>query len=445
MAVDNDTIYTVFERYIGKFDQMDSIYVALKSKADTEMVGCIVSKIEFTESLSTGAPLAIVNFIDAYGDLFNHNPLRTDIDYTFVLGTSPEDSKHFPMRIVDIKSENHAAGKGEKIGFTVTFAGKSWSEMINKTYNRGWASVRISDVVSKIASEVSDKEAYITPTATVQESIVQPNWSNLTFLKWLAERSDNVSATDKGHFEFGVTLEGKFIYASIPDLIRRSLEKNNISAKRNDNRANVPAFKLQGNDLTPAIRKDMVEKNGYVPASFFKFGANNSYMMSILQGSGGITSMYFDTAGGQYNRSAQTFSESYNTQLSDWAMINNEHEQSHLSIYGGRDVLTPIIANNRISNVSNSVQKFKIQADGTAYVSIGDVVELIIPTPVDRSTLPFNEFAGGFYFVSQVHHIIKLNEDTEYATVLTLSRQGFDGKGTETYVKSRKGRAKFNV
>lgn len=435
--------YTLFETFLGKSDELSSIFVRLTSESDNQTFQYRVGGINIHGGLGTGSPLVTVDMIDATGDFVNHNRLDTDGLFRLYVGRSPEMSHVMRLKVSNVSFENGIGGKSEQHSFRIHFIHESWHKMLHETHNRGWSNVRISQVVEQIARECGFTAIDVYPTSQVFESIIQPNWTNLTMLKWLAERADP-NRGDKGHSEFGISMDGHFFFGAVPDLVNRSMTQRDRLAEAMGNKTTIPVLKLGGEPLSSSQKKEALKKNDYIPVNFVNFGYTEDFTEKTIQGAGGVTGMYYDYDSGTFVRSEYTYSDSQNAQLSDWAMIHPNNEVAGLTMYHGRDTNTPVISNNRVSNAVMSGQRMRVQTSGTPYLAIGDVVEVLIPTPVDKSRVPYNETYSGFYMISEINHrLVVRGKKTQFITVATISRQGVDGKGRQGQVRSRKGRMDF--
>jgi len=424
----------IFEQMLGKPNYDDAIFVRLSTSADIGMFMFRVGGIVVKEGLSLGSPVAIIDFIDATGDLVNHNRLDTNATYNLHIGKSPEHTKVVSLKISRIDFENHIGGKTEQVNFRVHFVHATWEAMMHKSHNRGWNNTKLSSVVNSIVSDINFRDKYVSPTRTVHEFVVQPNWTNQTFLKWLAERSDTNSQYD-GHFEFGITMDGTFFYGSIPDLVDRFKSMKNV----------IPSIKMGGYYGSNDRRKEATKANEYVPINFTKLGCTEDFFEMTLQGAGGVRTRYYDFERGEFVVRDNKYGDSRSSQLSDWSLIHPENELAGLNIAYGRDTLSENNSNNRVSSATMSMQRMKVEINGTPFVSIGDIIEVIIPTPVDSSKIPYSEMYSGYYMVSEVEHLITTRtQSTNYTTALTLSRQGIDGKSIKGLVKSKVGKVQFN-
>lgn len=437
--------YTLFEVFIGKNEKEDEVMMKLTCDQDIEARLISPRRVRVFNGLSMGSPMVAMDFTDGVGDLVNFQKLDTAATYTLYMGTSRYKSIALSLKVAKITFENNTAGKTENFGFTVNFVHASWNALFNSKKNRGWSNINLSTIVEEIISESGVPIKHITPTAGVFPHVVQPHWNNLTLLQWLRVRSYATTNTGPtGHYEYGIDLTGNFFFTPFSQLYQLQLEVSKSGeTPPSENRFPVPVLRLDGSNLNSRQRTQSLEDNGYVPTTFAAYGVNEDYLASTLQGAGGTSSMHYDFETGTYVSTVQNISNSSIPQLSEWALVQGVDETNYYRNYGGRDTNTPNIGNNRMSEVSSSLQEVKIQTEGNSYVKIGDVVEVVIPTQPDQYTQPYNEMYSGYYVVSEIEHLFSLGGQTSFNTRMTLSRQGIDGKEHPNLTRSTVG--KINV
>lgn len=430
--------YVLFERQIAKESSEEQILIQLSCEQDFEVAFANPQYVKVFEGLSMGSPYIIVDFIDANGDAVNINKMDTNAVFTLSFGKSITESRVIRMKIAKIEFGNKSMGTSSNFAFAVHFVHESWNTFIHKTYNRGWSNVRYSDIVSTIASESGFNVRHIAETPNTIPQVTQPNWSNLKLLQHISDRARPKNPAT-GHFEFGIDLEGNFFFMPLSELISKAHE-NKVDRPPSENRSTIPLFKLDGNPQNEENRRRLKEENGFVPQTFHTFSVQENYMNQIMQGAGGITTSYYDFNTGTYKKKENKMSETDIDQLSEWSLIHADNERSSMRMYGGRDAGVEQRGRNRLSDSANSIQRITIQCDGTSYVKIGDLVEVLIPNPPEVYNTPYNEVYSGYYIVSNVENVFRLNKRTAYKTVLTLSRQGIDMKELDGYVRTTKGK-----
>lgn len=421
----------IFERYIGQNEDHDGVFIRLSSESDTAMAEVLPKTIYIAEAFSYGSPIVTITFDDGAGVYNNLLKLNPDTIYWLTVsdGDIVKNSQRLPLKVSKLESKNMVAGKSELIAFKISFIHYGWDQFVNRRKNRGWSDTPYHEIVQEILGESGYDTIDVTPSRGVPEFVIQPYWTNNVFLKWIQERA--ISEDYDDHFEFGCRIDNKFFFKSISDLIMESSER----AKNEE----IPVLKLQGYNPRPDERLKEKEENYKVATYFTDYTATEYYMDSVINGAGGINAMFYDFTTGSFVQSDVTPSNVGSVQLSDWGAIQKSNEGTGVRLFGGRDVDTIYEAMSKLSSVSLSTNQFSITTEGSLDIHIGDMLELIIPTP-ENMIPPFSVMYSGFYLVAGVTHIIALEPSDKIITRVDLARQGFDGKELIGYVKSREGK-----
>lgn len=423
---------TIFSRIISRDEYNDDYLIALTSEADTQLSAVSVISVDIKNVISTGTPIISIKFVDAHGDLVNINRLNTDAEYYLYFGTSKVDASRLPLKISRIDFANNDSGRSDVYGFTVFFVMSNWDSLIQDVHSRGWRNTKYSDVVAEIASECGFSEIDVSTSKEVRSSVVQPHWSNLSLLRDIRKKAIPNDTT--GHYEFGVNLDNSFFFLSTEELVNRSISRYGGDGE-------VPLLKLHGSPENQSEREELKKSNDGIPANFVQFFSSERFMDSVLQGAGGVESQYYDFESRRFVRTKNTFSESDEKTLSEWAYVHPSNEKSSLKYYGGRNSQVAIEAQTRVSDVMMSTNMFQISSHGSVDFEIGGVIELIIPTPPDKNKAQYNEMYSGFYWVVEVEHMFNLKDGKgTFVSLLTLARNGMNGKDLEGYVASSGGR-----
>lgn len=440
MALDE---YVLFEREISKGIDEETLFVRLTCEKDFEIAFSYPKYVKMYEVLSTGSPYVIIDFVDAIGAGTNANKIDTNAIFTLYFGRTLEESRSMRMKIAKVDHSNGIGGKSTHVGFSIHFVHESWNSFIHKTHNRGWSNIKYSDVIAQIASESGFNVLGIADTRLTKELVTQTNTSNHKLLKKIIASAMPVAGSN-GHFEFGVDLEGNFFCLPVSDLIKKAHESR-TDRPPSENRGEIPLFRMDGHPANVRERKDLKNKdNAGYPYLFSSYEVKEDYMPMMMRGAGGITTMYYDFDSGEYRKKNNTLSSSDFDQLSEWSVVHPDDEVNNTRLYGGRDPDTEVKGTNLLSNSTNSVQKVKIKTEGTPFIKIGDIVEVIIPNPPDMYSEPYNETYSGFYMVSGVEHMFRLHKRTAYSNILTLTRHGVDKKDLDGYARSSKGKVTPN-
>lgn len=422
--------FTIFQKSIKDFNGYDSYEVRLSSDKDNALTAFTPISLNMTEALSYVSPMVSITFLDLNGDLFNTFKLDPDGNYHIAIGRNLENMVECDIKPTKITLNNQVAGQSRNILFTVHFSHRSWYEMVSKRHNKSWRNARISDIVGDVVESSEFNELDIPETRIVFDRMLQPHWTNVVWLNWLKKRCQSRD-DEYGHFEFGTTFEGKFFFKSLATMINEQL--NDIQ------NGDIPVFVMQGQKEQLNERLEEERDNKQIPAYFLSFNLKEHYMSSVLNGSGGVRSIWYDTKTDTLHDSDITFSDSQSVQLTEWGAIKASHEENRKVIHGGRSSCSDDEALYHISNTINSVNSFDITFEAGPQATIGDVVETIIPVPNEPRLDPFNLTYSGFYMVGSVTHSISF-EDSSFLSSMTLIRQGYDNSDLDGYVQSRKGR-----
>lgn len=385
----------------------DNFYIKLESDHDSAVSGLQISSIGVTETLSSGSPFLVLYMQDSYGDLINHTYISPDAVYDLYLGKDQHNNVKSSFTMSVNNMENVHVGKTETIALDLTFMNDKWDKFIRDPYSRSWKNTSYSDVVKEIITENDFSDVDVEDT-NGKYDVIQPNWSNMKFVKWLSQQA--VNEEGNGGFDFGVTLDGRMIFKSLDTLYKSKPKKSVILASPN---------------------KD-------VDFTFHNFSIKQNYAPMLIQGAGGLNYTYFDYDTKKYITGTKSIDQSKTRQLSDWAFIAEEHNTSKKIHDGGRDTDTPTVAESRITAVANSIQKVTIKMAGDAEIHIGDVINIIIPSSEFSSTL-LNEKYSGYWLVGEVLHDIDFDAKT-FQSNLILIRAGINGTKLEGLIKTTKGK-----
>jgi hypothetical protein len=119
--------------------------------------------------------------------------------------------------------------------------------------------------------------------------------------------------------------------------------------------------------------------------------------------------------------------------------IKTTHESVNKVNLGGRDFYNDQRSMHQVSNAINSTVSFEITLENSPSINIGDMVELVIPTPYANVQDPFNVIYSGFYIVGAVSHSAEFKRNT-FMTKLTLIRAGYDSPDLQGYITTSQGR-----
>jgi hypothetical protein len=420
--------FEIFSHYVDNSSEYDSLFVKLSSEVETPIAGIQLIRMELAEVFSSGSPVMTLEFTDLNGDFINHYKPNPSTKYFLDIGRGLLKATRTELRCSKVVMLNQRAGSAEQIAFKMFFIHHGWNEMINIRKSRGWNDKKTSEIITEIANECGFSKVEVAETSTAHEFFIQPYWSNLQTIRHLRKKAKTEAG---GYVEFGVKLTGEFFFKSVGDMIQES----KVKAKNKK----LTTFKMQGQFLEDANREAGYKANNDAPTYFAHFTGEENYIDSVVNGGGGIKSMYFDSGTGKYVETVVTYTNTETPQMSDWGAIQKTHEVSEMRMYGGRDSDVVIEAEGRVIDTVDSTSRLEIVLEGTPSVHIGEMVEIIIPMPNINSTLPQSIIYSGFYLVCGVRHSVNFNTSVMNTTI-SLMREGFDGKALTGYSKSKAGK-----
>lgn len=439
MAEAEQQEFQIFSHGIKRSGKEQHLFFALSCSQETPLARVAPKSIRISERMGSVSPIVAIDFIDLDGKMVNSTQLSKDAVYYLDVGNDLDEATRIRLSISRVSFANQAAGESRNVKFTINFVHHSWPNMINRRYNRSWKNKTFAEIVSNIADR-NYEAVDVKPTDGLQETIIQPHWSNVSFLKWIAQRASTANQK-KSHIEFGVKLDGEFFFKSIGDII-----DENITAINNNK---LLTLKMQGVETNEKKRHEENVKNNEkdikAPTFFTTYIGNERYLDGVSSGAGGFQTKWFDFKTGQYVTAINTVSGSDFTQLTDWVGVKKSHQNTFkLAQQGSQSEWGYDISSNNLSNIINSLQQFDVAIDGSPFVHIGDMVELIIPSPVNtveenEEDVLYSEYYSGFYVIGGTDHVVNLSKNV-MNSALTLTRSGFDGKGLEGYAKTTKGR-----
>lgn len=413
----------IFERNVSR-NEDDALFVRLSSNNQSPLALVQPISVIISEAFSFASPIITITFIDGVGYYFNVEKININEIFYLSIGKTPQESINIPVKISKISLKNTVMGKSDQVAYKITFVHKGWNELLNKRQNRSWVSVKYSDIVKEIAEESEYAEVDVSPSRDVRETVIQPYWNNLTFLKWLQERSIPESFDD--HYEFGCDITGKFFYKSVSNLIEDQMDDVNNQT--------IQSYKLQSKTSTNL--SDTESEYQY----FTDFKSSEFYMDSIINGSGGTTSMHYDWDTGEFTSVENSIENSNSYLLSDVSALHEDHAETNMRVFNGRNKNANNMGNYILSSVALSTTQFSITVEGQYGVHVGQLVEVLVEPDSTIHKTPMAMLYSGFYIVAGVTHIIALEQDNKFITMLDLARQGYDGKDLDGYVKTSLGK-----
>ena len=418
---------TLFSKFVGNLGETDSLFVQLTTETQLSVANIVPLRLELTEMFSTASPIVVFEFTDGNGDLFNHIKPTPDIKFFLNIGSNFIDSKRIELRCVKTAFITQKQGSSDQMAYKMFFSFHGWSQITNIRHNRAWDNILFSDIVKQMAAEAGYNTSSISPTET-SGHFIQPHWTNMQAIKFLRRRS---SSPNGGHMEYGATLDGRFIFKSTGDMIT----EQTIKARNRE----LPLFKLEGQIGDPVLREDAY-KNNKAPTNFYTISGEEEYMDAVVQGGGGCRAFYYDSSTDTFNDGSVLFSNLETPQMTDWGSIAKMDENTGYRMFGGRDSDVMAESKNKVIDLVDSVNRFMITVEKTFDIHIGDMVEVIIPTPPSvESIVPQNVFYSGFYLICGISTVVNFNKST-VSTNINLMREGFDGKELTSLHRSLEGK-----
>lgn len=426
--------FLIVEKYVAGRNPDDQVYISLSSDVESSLVRVDLQTITVTESLSTGSPICVMNFIDGNSRLMSDAKLDYAATFYLVIGNNPlQSSVTLPLKLSSIQFTNEGSqgsSQTQNVSFSLTFIHSGWDKIINEKKSRSWGGVKYSEVVKQIASECEYTSVDVEESDAQRESIIQPYLSNLGMFRYIQERAKSKKFDDI--YEFGVDIGGRFFFKTMSGLI----DEQKASALSNE----IPTISLKPGETKFTERKRGKKENQDVPETFFTFRGRENYTDNTTAGGGGSSATYYDFETGTYINREVVYRDFKSYQMTDFTPVKKIHEDTKTLMYYGSNSEFENVAKADVSNIINAYSPFEISMDGNVAVSIGRLVELIFPTPANTfSSAPYSEVYSGFYVVVGVTHQFDMGLNS-YITTLKLFRNGFNGKFLNGYSKTKLGK-----
>jgi len=396
---------TIFEKSVdGEY------YIKLEiDTSDVELLSAFsIASVSVIETLMGSSPYLNIKFIDAVGELINQYPIIPDNIFHVTYGTTKESSVLSKFKMSTMKYELLSNTDVESILVSSDMIHYKWEDMIKKTYSKSWKEKKYSDVVADVIKDIGFDKTDIEPTKGIYD-VLQPNWTNSNFLKWLTKQSTNESGI--GGYAYYLTLDNKFVYSSFDNLFNKSPKKT--------------------------LKHSSTDENG---KGFNFFTIKNNYIPTLNHGGFGMDYMYFDYETKTYVQKDKVLTDIDERQLSDWYYVAESNVEPSKLFYGGRDTKTEEVVQNRILSTANSVQNVEIYISGDSDLHVGDLINLHIPVSkkvIDNSVI--NEVYSGYWMIWKAAHLFDIDGGL-YTSQLSLTRNGINGKYIDGLVKTNKGK-----
>ena len=410
----------IFERSVGTGRREGDVTIKLVADGPNEIERCQPQEINIIESFGSMSPIVSITLTDKNGDLFNHMKLSTDIVFTLSLLRSLDIAVDMRLKVAKYRLLNGTVGRPTDITFQIQFVVENWLEISGKERCRGWYDKKLSDIIKEIGAECKYEEVLVSDTDENVGSVVQPYWDNAVFTKWA--KTEAVSKKSNSHFEYGVTTDNRFIFKSIDDVLEEN--KSKISGNQ------LPVLKLQSHLDSATASKEEQQNNQEIPAYFYGFDVIEDYMAGIVNGSGGIKTIYYDYDNDELVKKDNDLTGIKFKQMSDYCLVSSTDNKNHIRHFHGRGTVEKENQDKTyLSDLNLSVLTMAVVIDGNPLVHIFDMYEVIIPNSVNASKEVVSQIYSGFYMVASVKHTIALNKTAKYNTTIGLIRHGVDDNG----------------
>lgn len=418
----------VFERSVGQEDSRESLYVKLECEDENGLSDVLPQSLFVAEAFSYASPIITVTFKDQYGVYVNLLKIDPETEFTLFVGETKERANSIPLKLSRIDLNNNVSGKSENISFKISFVHTGWDKLINRRYCRAWKDIKFSEIIEEIAGECGFGEIDVKESRFEYEEIVQPHWPNNIFIKWIQENAIPENFDD--HYEFGTKIDNSFFFKSISDIVEENIPKAESGG--------LPLIKLHGYENDPEQRTSDKSSNEEVPPQFMSFNGTEYYIDSVVT-AGSVRSMHYDFEKGELVDTPTYTKDMDSFQMSDWSSIKQTHEETQKVVYHGRNKYGEELSKLRMSHVQISTNQFTITTEGSIDLHIGDMVEVIVPTPTNMIP-PFSLLYSGFYLVGSITHNISLEPSPMIVSKIELTRQGFDDRDLKGYTETALGK-----
>lgn len=395
------------ERWAGNFyARLDSnvVYAA-------ERPWATVDNIIITEKVNWMSPIVEIRAVDSLGVITSAGFFSPSATYKLHFGTDPENTVVIPLTPIKLNNSQMQPGRVENFHVDMMFYMDHWNKMIQENFCRGWKDRKYSDVVNMIAEECGFDEIDIEPTRK-KYNVIQPDMSNYHFLHWL--RSQSRSEKGSPSYQFGIRTDSSFYFQSLNRLQGNRSRKTIIASAKD--------FDVSDDNIYMAYNID------------FQY----NYFKNVIKGAGGVKEFHYDWNNKEFVTEDHFFSDSNQSQLSEWSSLGSDHEVVTKVMNGSRDVDTANEAKNKVSNRVNDIYSVNVTVLGTQDFVQGEVVKFIINTS-ENWDIDISESNSGWYLVTGISHKI-LSKKKQFITDLTLERVGNNSTEASGLVESTIGK-----
>lgn len=369
-----------------------------------------VSSIVLTESMMSLTPSMNVKFVDHHGTLMTSNPITPKDKFTLYYGKTEEDSLSCTFRYSSINIEPLSGMKQEEYLFSADMVLPEWKDMFISTYSRSWSDIKCSEVIENITESFGYSYRYIEPTINTQ-NMIQPDWTNKNFIKWLSKNSENESGI--GGYVYYATLENEFYFRTIEDIITNS---------------------------EPRKIEHQLKTADQLGFNYSKF--TNNYMNQSDTGLLGTSATHFDYSKKEFITKEISISDIKQVQMAESTMVHEDDSSPSYNYYGGRDIRTNKVVENDMTSSLNSMVQSEIIVQGRNDIHVGDVIELVIPVSREMQKLSnsvINQMYSGYWIVWKVSNIFDIKNE-KYITKIFMMSDGVNNMDSPEFIETSKGK-----
>lgn len=418
--------FDFFSQYIGNDSDDDSLFIKITTNVELSMSSVKPISLSIVEQFNKGTPSVVFDVVDGNGELSNHNLPISETVFTLHLGRSMFEVGKIKLRMTKMDMINNKGGGSEQITYRMFFVHHGWDKMVGQYMNRGWEAANASGIVSGIVSDSGWTETDFAQCDST-EDVIQPHWTNMRLIKWLAGRNVIKGGVPK----YCGRVDGTFLFHSIESLI----EKYKDEAMRGE----IPVIRMQGQD-DPYVREDGRKDNQGIPEYFSTYSVDEAHATTRLGGGGGVKSFTYDSHTDTFMIDRYTIKDLTGHQLSDWTSVSDGMVEADVFLYNGRGGDNKTRALSKIGMATDSAVRIDIVTEGSLNIKCGQMIEVIIPTPREMAAdTPYNIHYSGFYIIGSVTHFLNFKKNTMMSN-LTVIRSGHDSKRIEGYDKTSTGK-----
>lgn len=368
------------------------------SGKDDYLAAVSVQGLTIIESIGSLVPYMSVKLIDQTADLINVNPIIPDGEFNLTIGKGSDVVLNPKFKISSYQVEALDKDNLGNLFLNAHLVSSKWEKLIKVTKNRSWSDSYYSDAVNDIATEL-ELTPDIEPTYGMY-NIIQPNWTNSNFIKWLANNSISQESQLGGYF-YCTTFEDTLLFKTFDKAFQQKPIKE------------ISHFSLGG---------QLQDKVG-----FNTFGVKADYMPVLNYGGFGMNYTFFDYDSKTFTDTNLVLTDMEEIQLSDWYYVGKTHVEPSKFYYGGRNTLSQDIVQNRILKSTNSVNSVDIIIEGDIDFHAGQLIDLRVPTlEYHKQEMVINELYSGYWLIWKVAHVVDV-AGANFTTHLYLTRSGING------------------